>query len=305
MANHADHLTLHCPAKLNLTLAVGPPREDGLHPIASVMVALDFGDDLRLIRLEAGPSRFTRRFVDDAPKPQPIDWPIEHDLAYRAHAALEQTAGRELPIACEIDKRIAAGAGLGGGSSNAAAMLIGLNKLFGLGMDESHLLDLAQELGADIVFLVRAMLGSPAVLATGIGDHTIPLSNMPPFDCVLVFPSGDCPTGMVYKAFDEAADARADIDPGLHQAWAYGGKIPEPLNDLTDAAMRVCPSIADAIGAIEAQGLVPRLTGSGSAVFAVTPTQAQAELTTKNIRKAGLTAIATRFCHNNSYMIQH
>lgn len=262
-------LTTRCPAKLNLTLAVGAPRPDGLHPIASVMVALDFGDDLHLRRLETGPSHFTRRFADDAPKPQAIDWPIESDLVFRAHALLQKEVGHALPITCTLDKRIPAGAGLGGGSSDAAGMLVALRTLFDLPLSDGQLLSLAKALGADVTFLVHALLGQRAALVTGIGQAIEPITTLPELHCVLVFTDGSCPTPAVYRAFDQATDHPQAIADHLVQDWADARCIPPAHNDLTQAAMQVCPAIADAIQVITSLQLKPRLTGSGSALFVV------------------------------------
>lgn len=296
MAPPKDNLTLRCPAKLNLTLAVGAPRADGLHPIASVMVALDFGDDLQLRRLNDGPSTFTRTFADDAPKPQPIDWPIESDLAYRAHAAIESHTGRALPISCTINKRIPAGAGLGGGSSNAAGMLVGLRELYSLSTSDRELIDFANPLGADVTFATHALLGQRAALVTGIGDVIEPLDHLPSFDAVLVFPDGTCPTAEVYRAFDRAIPKRPSaISDQLVQAWQQANSLPAAHNDLTDAAIEVCPAISNAIHAITAQGLEPRLTGSGSALFALVETQADTIAIAEDIRRDGVLSCATSF----------
>ncbi|MGB0766855.1 MAG: 4-(cytidine 5'-diphospho)-2-C-methyl-D-erythritol kinase, partial [Phycisphaeraceae bacterium] len=269
MANRmADKtLTIRCPAKLNLTLAVGPAREDGLHPIASVMVALDIGDALKLRRIADGPSRFDRRFASDAPKRQVINWPIERDLVFRASSLMEEHVGRALPVACDLVKRIPAGAGLGGGSSNAAAMLLGLARLYDLNVAEGALIDLARGLGADVAFLVQALLGRPAALVTGIGDIVEPIDGLRAFDCVLVFPAGACPTGAVYRAYDESP-ARP-ISSDLIESWKRADRIPPVHNDLYAAAGRVCPEIRQAAEAIEQLGREPRMTGSGSALWVV------------------------------------
>lgn len=296
MAAPREQLECRCPAKLNLTLAVGPPRDDGLHPIASVMVALAFGDDLSLRRLDGGPSTFTRRFADDAPKPQPIDWPIESDLVYRAHAMLEQAVGQALPVECSIEKRIPAGAGLGGGSSNAAGMLVGLRDLFGLDVSEDELLGIAKQLGADVAFAVRTLLGRRAALVTGIGEVIEPITSLPSFDVVLVFPDGTCPTAAVYREFDQTlTEQSAAIPDDLIQTWKHADTLPAPHNDLTDAAINVCPAITSAIHAITAQGLTPRLTGSGSALFAMIETHTDAIAIAENIRKAGVSCCITSY----------
>ena len=283
--------SLRCPAKLNLTLAVGSPRADGLHPIASVMVALDFGDDLHLHRLDDGPSTYSRHFADDAPKPQPIDWPIERDLIFRAHAMLEQTVGRSLPVACAVDKRIPAGAWLGGGSSDAAGVLVGLRSLFDLSITDDALLSIVQSLGADVTFLVHALLGQTAALVTGIGEVIEPIDTLPPFDAVLVFPDGACPTSAVYQAFDQGlAGTQKDIPSELVTSWTASGRLPSAQNDLTEAAATQCPAITTTAHAITSHGLEPRLTGSGSCVFALVESKQEAVAIAEELIRDGLHA---------------
>lgn len=293
-ANALATQTIRCPAKLNLTLAVGPPRDDGLHPIASVMIALNFGDTLQLQRLDGGPSRFDRRFASDAPRPQRIDWPVESDLAFRAHGLLEKAAGRPLPIACTIDKRMPAGAGLGGGSSNAAGTLVGLRSLFELPLKDDDLIQLAQRLGADVAFLVHALLGQPAALVTGIGDIVEPIASPPACHCVLVFPDGTCPTPAVYRAFDEQRNAQP-IDSDLIAAWRNTCDIPAPHNDLTQAATQVCPAIAADMRTISATRHEPRLTGSGSALFVLVESKAAGDALVELFAGRGLTAASAAF----------
>ena len=121
------------PSKVNLALSVGAPGTDGMHPIASWMVTTRFGDDLTVKRLPPGtPSRYAIEWHDEALRRTEIDWKLAKDLAVRAHGALEQRLGRELPVQMRLQKRIPVGGGLGGGSSNAAAMLRALDALFDL-----------------------------------------------------------------------------------------------------------------------------------------------------------------------------
>lgn len=289
-------VSITCPAKLNLTLAVGGPRADGLHPIASVMATVGFGDDLTLTPSRDETSRFTRTWHRDAPRPTPIDWPIESDLIYRAHAMLEQAVGRPLPVEVSLTKRIPAGAGLGGGSSNAAAMLIGLSRLFDLGIDERDLLDYARQLGADVVFLVRAILGRPAALVSGIGDIIEPIDSLPAFDALLIFPAGACPTGQVYAAFDTSGDAPRPEGElvELAERWRGATGFPTPMNDLAQAAVKICPAIGHAMQTLAALGVQAHLTGSGSALFAMFENQQQALAIAETLNKSGLTACPTR-----------
>ena len=125
-------------AKINLSLSVGLPIEKigMMHPIATLMSTIDFCDVLTVTRLDEGDlSRYAILWNEDAPQQTPIDWLITSDLAVRAHRYLEAKVGRPLPVQLKLEKRIPVGAGLGGGSSDAAAMLRATAALFDLDVD--------------------------------------------------------------------------------------------------------------------------------------------------------------------------
>ncbi len=110
-----ETLVSQAPAKLNLALSVGPPAEDGMHPICTWMVAIDLCDELTVTRLEADRlSCYAIIWHEDAKRRSDIDWPITRDLAVRAHLALEQHTNSRLPVQLKLQKRIPVGAGLGG-----------------------------------------------------------------------------------------------------------------------------------------------------------------------------------------------
>ena len=107
----SDALTLRCPAKVNLALSVGAARaEDGMHPICSWMVTVEFGDTLTLTRSITNDSSYEFFYANDAPSPQPIDWPLQSDLAFRAHGLIQRHVGEDLPVNMQLTKRIPAGA---------------------------------------------------------------------------------------------------------------------------------------------------------------------------------------------------
>ena len=140
---------------------------------------------------------------------------------------------------------------------------------------------------------MRAILGQSAAMVTGIGEVIEPIDNIPPFDCVVVFPDGQCPTPAVYRTFDEL-NLAASIPATRTHDWTTSPRIPRPHNDLLDAAKAVCPSIADAMQAIEGLGLEPRLTGSGSALFVIVESKDQAIAIADAIRKTGIAACDSR-----------
>ncbi len=297
----AKTTVLACPAKVNLSLSIGSPLPTGMHPLSSWMVALEFADTLTLS--PAGQTRFEMVYASDAPKPCPIDWPIEKDLGARAHKLLESHVGHPLPIAYSLAKRIPTGAGLGGGSSNAAAALVGLNNAFSLNLDKSTLITLGQKLGSDVGFLIGALLGAPSAIVAGLGEKLDPVPIRQTIHLTLIFPSFGCPTGPVYGAFDKlhnykpgnpltpSQDARVRA---MTQAWPV---TPDsPFNDLAQPACIVAPGLAQTQAAAQtALGLPVHITGSGSTLFAIAPSAAEAaRLATLATKATGLPAISTK-----------
>lgn len=253
-----DHrIVARAPAKVNLALAVGPKRDDGLHPIASRMVSVDLYDDLELRKLSPGsPPRFATLWHDDALRTSTIDWPFRTDLTARAHRAIEEASGRTLPIQSTLRKRIPVGGGLGGGSSDAAAMLHGLNALFELGLSLDDLVALGATLGADVPFLVH---GGHAFVE-GTGDRYSPLPSENPLYLVLVFPKTTCPTSQIFRAFDEQPAGRFEPERARTESF----------NDLLAPAFASFPDLKRDAEAIETLAEAPALlSGSGSTLFLV------------------------------------
>ena len=256
------------PAKLNLTLAVGapfPPADPraGLHPIATLMVPLRFGDDVELDAADGPVDTLERVLADDAPRPErPIDWSAADDLATHALRALRARVPDLPPTRVRLTKRIPPGSGLAGGSTNAAAVLHLADQIHGLGLTDDDLMQLAGTLGADVVFCLHAIRGGGAMLAVDDGRTLKPAGNVPlPQGLVLVFPRAACPTRAVYNAFD--LDGRfGDVDEARALDPAGGC-----FNDLEPAACTVAPEVGEVLDTLRAAGLDAHLTGSGSTIF--------------------------------------
>lgn len=262
-----DSIAVRAPAKLNLVLSVGPPEERGFHPICSWMVTVDLCDELTVTRLSSDHlSRYAILWHPESKRPTDIDWPVTSDLAVRAHRALEHHVGRMLPVQVRLDKRIPVGGGLGGGSSDAAAMLHASNELFELGLDVETLCAIGAEIGSDVPFLVRG--GSAVVEGTGerLSHHDVG----PVFHAVIAFPDVQCPTGEIYDIFDEqgAAELQAEAVNAMAAA-APEAPSPEALfNDLTAPALEAAPELEDVLARLAAIADRPaHLSGSGSSVF--------------------------------------
>lgn len=269
-------------AKINLALSVGPPQPPrGYHPIASWFVPIALCDDLSVTPLPPHTaSRFTIAWAVDAPKPTPIDWPVEKDLVFRAHALLEQAAGRPLPVAVELRKRIPVGGGLGGGSSDAAAMFRAGNRVFALGLSRDELAAMAMTLGSDIAYFLDAdergelRPTSRPAMVTGLGERIERTATVRGSVLLLAPPFG-CPTGAVYRAYDRSPrPLQAERVRALIAAAERADAVPsgELFNDLAEPACIAEPRLAEVLDRLRrGLGVPVHVTGSGSTMFVVDP----------------------------------
>ena len=272
MASPQRSLCVRAPAKLNLALSVGAPcvtntsAPSMMHPLASWMVTVELFDDLHLEQLpETSASLFATIWHADALRRTEIDWDLSIDLVHRAHDRLEQFVGRSLPVKSRVEKRIPVGGGLGGGSSDAAAMLRGLNELFELNVPHVDLERIASTLGSDIPFLIRG--GS--ALVSGFGEVIETLGDPPLLHAVLFFPDVPCPTGAVYGAFDQFTRGALVRETRVRELASKATLLPtDPFNDLAEAAKFIAPSMVDDIDEITQLAELPvHVCGSGSSLF--------------------------------------
>jgi 4-diphosphocytidyl-2-C-methyl-D-erythritol kinase len=268
------------PAKVNLFLHAGSPRADGYHPLESLVAFADCGDALAFVPGTDGFSiTVDGRFASAAGHD-------DQNLVLRAARALRERVPWIRGGAFHLTKNIPAGAGLGGGSSDAAAALRLLAEASGLPISDAYVIAAARATGAD----VAVCLARKARLISGVGEILSEPIAIPPLPAVLVWPGVPSSTPAVYRAFDE--------DGGPHSAFGIEpGHIPREraellrflaakTNDLTRAAWRVTPEIAEADAALRAMdhARLVRMSGSGSAVFAIHETAAAAEAEAEAIR---------------------
>lgn len=256
---------LPAPAKVNLFLHIVGRRPDGYHLLQSVFVLIDWCDTLHLVRRS---DRQLRRH--DLGAPLPAD-----DLCLRAARALQQASGCRLGADISIEKRVPWGAGLGGGSSDAATTLLGLNRLWGLNWPRQRLCELGLSLGADVPFFIE---GWPAWVE-GIGERIRPV-RVAPLQLAVLKPPMALPTAQIFvhpglKRDTEAVIVEgsfvgtrlfdnliAGLEQGSEAALSYGH------NDLQPVAEQLCPEVAEAAAWLNRHHGNSRMTGSGSAVFA-------------------------------------
>jgi 4-diphosphocytidyl-2-C-methyl-D-erythritol kinase len=239
------------PAKLNLFLHITGRREDGYHLLQSVFMLIDWCDTLHFDVRDDG---LIER--EDLNVPLPVD-----DLVMRAAQSLQRASGTSLGAHIAIEKHIPAQAGMGGGSSDAATTLLALNRLWGLNWPLSKLMPLGLTLGADVPFF----LAGHNAWVEGIGEQITPI-DAPAARFAVVKPNAGLETVKIFRA-PELQRATETATMPFFAANPYGfGR-----NDLQPVAQALCPEISEAIQWLGSFGLSPRMTGSGSAVFARLP----------------------------------
>lgn len=275
-------LSLPAPAKVNLFLRVLAREESGYHQLETLFQFLEFGDRVTLERTDAPGVRL--ELAGDQVEGL---GPAERNLAVRAARALLDRVAREGGeatggIRIHLEKRIPHGAGLGGGSSDAATVLQGVNRLLDEPLSKSQLLEEAALLGSDVpVFLSP----SPTTLAWGRGDRLMALPALPEASVVLALPPLRIPTPEAFAALVDWRRERSPnglpprgaalLDPASLGGW--GGVVGAAGNDLQDPVFRRWPSLAPLCGALESSGAgMALLSGSGSALFAVFPREGTA-----------------------------
>lgn len=284
-------MTIRAYAKINLILSVGAPEpvgaaKPGFHRIASWMAPIELHDDVEVSRLpEGSTSEWSASWAEDAPRPTTIDWPMERDLAVRALRVVESRMGRPLPTRINVRKRIPTGGGLGGGSTDAAAAIEGINRVHSLGLSFADLRAAGAEVGSDVAFFLDEERGRgdpprPA-LVLGFGERVERVERVSSALVMIVPPYG-CSTPDVYREFDACLPeimARNGILPPktaneslvrkrAAKALSIGLSDGLLYNDLSVPARRIEPRLAALVTSIE-RGLRrdAHVTGSGSCVF--------------------------------------
>jgi 4-diphosphocytidyl-2-C-methyl-D-erythritol kinase len=246
MTGAPDTLVVPAPAKVNLFLHVTGRRADGYHTLETLFALIDWCDTITLVAREDGVVARAR----------PIEGVDERDdLALRAAHALRAATGERRGATIEIEKRIPLGAGLGGGSSDAASVLLALNRLWGGRLPRGELAAIGAALGADVPFFIG---GGPA-LARGIGERLTPMS-LPRTWLALAVPRVHVPTATIFAAPELTRSTPSSKMNVFSEGYGR--------NDLEAVAAAWYPGVADAIAALRRASPAARMTGSGACAFA-------------------------------------
>ncbi|MDE3094589.1 MAG: 4-(cytidine 5'-diphospho)-2-C-methyl-D-erythritol kinase [Chloroflexota bacterium] len=258
-------LRLIAPAKVNWTLEVLRIRPDGYHELRSVLQTVDLCD---LLTLTDAPSADVVLDVTGPAGETLAGNPTERNLAYRAAVALRARARTERGVRITLEKHVPVAAGLGGGSSDAAAVLRGLDVLWGLRQPREALLEVAAEIGSDPPFFVVG--GTAAVRGRGDAVDALPDAVVPPI-LLATPPAGERgeKTATMFAALSPADFSDGEVSAGLREAVAAGRRIADgELNNVFERVTPILqPETALAMGALRAQGWSPHLAGAGPSFF--------------------------------------
>jgi len=272
-------LVVRAPAKINLTLDVLGKRADGYHELASVMQTIGLWDTIILRPAPAGEITL----ACDMPELSGAD-----NLAVRAARLIGETTGERRGVHIELQKAIPMQGGLGGGSSDGAAILTALNRWWDLGLSAQQLIDLAARLGSDLPFFI---LGGTARIG-GRGDIVTPLPDAPPLWLVVAKPPVSIPTPAVFRALT-SVDYSSGAATDALAAHIHAGTLP-PLDDATllnalePGVLRDYPAVAATRTQLLAAGApCVRMSGSGPTLYAPFTDLAHAATVHRATRAAG------------------
>jgi len=276
-----SNLTVCSPAKVNLYLNVLGLRPDGYHELQTIFKTIDLKDKISLAESGSGIT------VGSDNNSIPLD---ETNLAWRAAKLLIDHCRIKTGIKIFIEKNIPVAAGLGGGSSNAAAVLLGLNKLWALGLSKNILAGFGRQLGADVPFFVWEY---PLALATGIGEKITPLQGCNNLKFILVNPGIKVSTPTVYEQWDKLALeqrglTKPDTDVKIIVRELETNRLDDLdsllYNSLEPAAVSIHPVISNVKQYLTDSGVAPNLvSGSGPTVFGILREGKEGNCLKKNI----------------------
>jgi len=280
MVGAAQELILTAPAKINLNLAVIARRDDGYHELDSLMQKLELADRL-IVRKTSSPGINLicsgSELAND-----------ENNLVYRAALLFCRQVGIEPAVEIVLEKNIPIAAGLGGGSSDAAATLKGLNQLLAADLSQEELSQMALQLGADVPFFVSELF---AARARGVGERLSPAPGLYGYRVLLVNPGYAVATGWVFSEFDQLDQNRYALTTGgnpyiLGRANEGDSSLIELFNDLEQVTLAKHPDLAKLKSDLMDTGADASLmSGSGPTFFAIFADSDRAEMAGDLMRK--------------------
>ena len=277
-------------AKVNLTLDILGVRADGYHEVSMIMQTIELADELELRKIPRGINLKMNTAGIEGGENIPVD---EKNLAWRAAAEFQKFCGKDLGVEISLIKKIPVAAGLAGGSTDAAAVIRGMNRLYETDLTESELCKIGERVGSDVPFCI---IGGTC-LAEGRGEILTRLAPIKNFSVVLAKPHGEISTAWAYKTYDENP---AKIHPPnaeiikQFERGDYDAAFKNFHNVLENVALKKIPAIADLKGKMLAAGAkVALMSGSGATVFALTD-ESNAEKISASVKNSGTQIFITK-----------
>jgi 4-diphosphocytidyl-2-C-methyl-D-erythritol kinase len=286
-----SEIQVHPHAKVNLGLRVLRRRQDGYHEIRTRFQTIDLRDEIEIVRRPRGLE------LEVSGGPVAAD---RSNLVLRAAEALVETRPAVPGARIRLTKRIPVGAGLGGGSSDAAATLLALNHLWNLDLGSRELARIGARLGADVPFF---LCGGTA-LGTGIGDEIHPLPDLPPYPVCLAYPPFALATGDVYDLWDRDKERRSTTAGDSEACFEEGreGDVGSIGNDLQPIVLSHHPELAVCLERLRRAGaFAASLSGSGSSLFGLFREPAEADAAARRGDWGDVRAMASRLVARSEY----
>ena len=277
-------ITIKSPAKINLTLNVVSKRKDGYHNLETIMVPVSLWDEIEILTTN---SKKIKIICDN--KELPVD---DDNIINRAIRLLWDVTGLKIGVLVKLKKNIPVAAGLGGGSSNSASVLLALNKIWKAGISRKQLMKIGKKLGADVPFFVHGK----TALVKGIGEKIYPIKIKRDFWSVLVNPGFPVSTAWIYKNLNLPLTKKAKNNNKLTSLLEKGER-PDLwskylFNDLENVTLKKFPVLTEIKKAIMERGALNVLmSGSGPSIFGVFGSRNKAIVACNNLKEKGLGSV--------------
>lgn len=266
----------HAPAKVNLALHVTGQRADGYHLLDTLVVFTRAGDRIRIRPADRDSFSIEGKFA-------PALEGGGDNLVTRARDIMRKLHGRQDPVAITLEKNLPVASGIGGGSSDAAATVRALARLWQVRDDDQETATALLALGADMPMC----LATETLRAQGVGEQLTPVADFPPLAMVLANPGVAVATHAIFRALAERSNPPLQMLPVASDFSALLGWLEATRNDLERAAQTIAPQIGDTLGALRASGAAfSRMSGSGATCFGLFASQAAAEEAARSIARA-------------------
>ncbi len=265
-------IKLKSPGKINLRLDVLSKRADGYHDLRMLNSAVSLYDDIEVEIIDRG----IEVFCENDPSVPSGD----QNIVYRATKEIMAYSNKNVGIRININKQIPAGAGMGGGSSNAATVLMGLNQLLKIHLPKEKLINIGLRFGADIPFF---LYGSPAI-ATGIGENLTKVKRLPKMQLVIVFPNLSVATKVIYERFRSENNHSEEVMEMPKEFTSKKAVVKFLHNDLEQVTSKQYPIVLELKELLLKSGaLGAQMTGSGPSVFGIFPDKETADKAYKKL----------------------